>query len=108
MVVSVIPLRAVYFKIYRGPSRAGLERFARRRCPTASLIRHTKFSSGRQGVPLASILDGVLYSWCYGYAHTSVSRALLYAPWQTLGKPYINQNLGKPYIIPSVPRAEFS
>ena len=71
----------------------------------------------RQGVPstvplLCSCRGCAIYlgSWCYGHVHTSVSRALLYPPVQTLGKPYINKTLEKPYYNNkrssiSVPRA---
>ena len=42
---------------------------------------------------------GVLYGSWHGYVYTSVSRALLFASWQTLGKPYVTQTLGKPNVI---------
>ena len=59
----------------------------------------TPLVATRQDVPLGPIVLGVLYGWWHGYAYTSVSRALLFVSWQTLGKPYVNQTLGKPYVI---------
>ena len=53
----------------------------------------------RQDISLGPIVLGVLYGWRHGYAYTSVSRAFLFASWQTLGKPYVTQTSGKPYVI---------
>ena len=61
-------------------------------------MAYTPLVAKRQHVPLEPIVEGVLYGRWHGYAYTSVSRALLFASWQTLGKPYVAQTLGKPYV----------
>ena len=38
----------------------------------------TPLVATRQDIPLDPIVEAVLYGWWYGYAYTSVSRALLY------------------------------
>ena len=59
----------------------------------------TPLVATRQDVSLGPIVVGVLYGSWHGCVYTSVSRALLFASWQTLGKPYVTQTLGKPYVI---------
>ena len=56
----------------------------------------TPLVATRQDAHLGPIVEGVLYGWWHGCAYTSVSRALLFASWQTLGKPYVTQTSGNP------------
>ena len=65
---------------------AGLGERSRKRSSNATPLVET-----RQDVPLGPIVEGVLYGWWhgYGYAYTSVSRALLYTSWQALHRVFL-------------------
>ena len=53
----------------------------------------TPLVATRQDVPLGPIVEGVLYGWWYGYAYTTVSRALLLAYWQALHRVFLYNNI---------------
>jgi hypothetical protein len=52
----------------------------RSRSALACSSNATPLVATRQDVPLGPIVEGVLHGWWYGYAYTSVSRALWRAP----------------------------
>ena len=87
--LTYIPLRSICL---RGP-RVTLEK------RSSNAMTCTPLVATRQDVSLGPIVVGVLYGSWHGYVYTSVSRALLFASWQTLGKPYVTQTSGKPYVI---------